>query len=269
MVAAVQGPGWALIAPDARIAAWAAAAHPIACAAIDADPQGWRCGGTWHVGLDALPNGPDGALAGVAFPWAALPIAPLPLHHGQVSVIRPGYPQVWQGETEAAFAYRRHRDAAHLDGVLPIGPLKQRMVKEPHAWILGIPLNHSATSASPLVVWEGSHDIMRAALLAVLADVPPDDWDKTDITAAYHAARKQIFATCPRVELPVSPGQATLVHRLALHGMAPWVMGSAAPAEGRMIAYFRPMLPSVAAWLDKCSDQSHRFPLADGDLALG
>jgi hypothetical protein len=39
------------------------------------------------------------------------------------------------------------------------------------------------------------------------------------------------------------------VHRLCLHGVAPWAADATAPPEGRMIAYFRPMLRSVAAWL--------------------
>ncbi|MGL4320149.1 MAG: hypothetical protein ACRCS3_04735, partial [Paracoccaceae bacterium] len=66
--------GWQRIGPVPRIAAWAAAALPSATAGIAAQPDGWRCGGTWHVGLEALKNAPDGTLGGVAFPWAALPL---------------------------------------------------------------------------------------------------------------------------------------------------------------------------------------------------
>jgi hypothetical protein len=40
--------------------------------------------------------------------------------------------------------------------------------------------------------------------------------------------------------VPAQPGEAVLVHRLALHGVAPWQKGATAPPEGRMIAYFRP-----------------------------
>jgi hypothetical protein len=235
--------GWQIIGPHPAITAWAQAALPAAQAAIAADPAGWRCGGTWHAGVDILPNGPDGAVGGVAFPWAALPLDPMALHPGQVSVIRKGYPQPWEGETAGAFAYRQTRDAAHLDGVLPMGAERRRMVKEPHAWILGLPLTDSAQS--PLVVWEGSHIIIRDALLVALHGHEPATWGDVDITEAYHAARRTIFATCRRVELPAAPGQATLIHRLCLHGMAPWEQG-----EGdRMIAYFRPMLGSVREWL--------------------
>lgn len=245
----VGAAGWAIIGPDPRIAAWAAAAHPVACSAIDERPDDWRCGGTWHAGVDALPNASDGAAGGVAFPWAAIGLAPVPLHAGQVSVIRPGYPQPWAGETEAAFGYRLRRDAAHVDGILPIGPARQRMIREPHAWILGIPLNACSKGASPLVVWEGSHHIMRAALLAACTGVAERDWGQIDLTAPYQAARKRVFAECPRRLIPVTQGQATLIHRLCLHGMAPWDDDAMSPTEGRMIAYFRPMLRSVAAWL--------------------
>jgi hypothetical protein len=235
--------GWQIIGPHARIAAWACAALPVAQKAIAADPDGWRCGGTWHAGVDALPNGPDGAISGTAFPWRALPLAPVALHEGQVSVIRAGYPQPWPGETDVAFAYRLTRDAAHLDGVLPMGAARRRMIREPHGWILGLPLTDN--TQSPLVVWEGSHDIIRAALLAALAGHDPATWADVDITDAYQIARRKVFATCRRVELPATRGQATLIHRLTLHGMAPWQHG-----EGdRMIAYFRPMLGTVQAWL--------------------
>jgi hypothetical protein len=261
----VVGAGWARIGPDARIAAWAKAAHPLAMAGIAAQPDGWRCGGTWHVGLEALPNGPDGGLSGVAFPWDALPLQRVPLERGQVSVIRPGYPQPWEGEDAAAFAFRQRRDAAHLDGLLPVGPARQRMIKEPHAWILGIALNDHDAEASPLTVWEGSHLVLGNALRAALADVPPDSWDATDLTAVYQSARRQVFDTCPRVTVPLRLGEASLLHRLTLHGMAPWVDGALAPDEGRMIAYFRPMLPSVAAWLDNSFDQSPIFHLAEGE----
>ncbi len=246
----VGAEGWAVVGPDPRIADWAATARPAAMAAIAAQSEGWRCGGTWHAGVDVLPNAADGSMAGVAFPWDALPLPPRTLHAGQVSVIRPGYPQPWAGENEAAFGYRLRRDAAHIDGILPIGPNRQRMVREPHAWILGLPLNPVSSDAAPLVVWERSHEIIRKALLAACAPLPEADWDKVDLTVPYQAARRQVFAECNRRELPVQPGQATLVHRLCLHGMAPWSDDADAPPEGRMIAYFRPMLRSVAAWLD-------------------
>jgi hypothetical protein len=240
-------PGWRRIGPHPAIRAWADAARTAALETLATSAEPWRCGGTWFVGVDALPNGPDGSINGTAFPWPALPLTPQPLHKAQLSVIRPGYPQPSPDETPAAFAFRRDRDAAHLDGLLPIGPEEARMVKEPHAWILGMPLND--TTASPLTVWEGSHEILRKALLDALIPHPPETWCNIDITTPYQTARRQVFATCRRIKLPARPGEATLLHRLTLHGVAPWQPGDTAPPEGRMIAYLRPLLTDVETWL--------------------
>jgi hypothetical protein len=239
--------GWQKLRPDPAIAAWAEAARHAALEVLATSPEPWRSGGTWFVGVDALPNDPSGAIDGTPFPWEALPLVPEPLHRAQLSVIRPGYPQPSPDETPAAFAFRRDRDAAHLDGLLPIGPTRARIVREPHAWILGLPLN--ATSASPLIVWEGSHAILRTALLKALDTHPPETWGDIDITPAYQAARRTIFATCRRIELSARPGEATLLHRLTLHGVAPWKPEDKAPPEGRMIAYIRPQLQTVQQWL--------------------
>jgi hypothetical protein len=245
----IQGSGWQRIGPHPAIARWAAAARTAALTALATSDDPWRCGGTWFVGLDALPNDPAGAIDGTPFPWEVLPLTPEPLHKAQLSVIRPGYPQPSPDETPAAFAFRRDRDAAHLDGLLPIGPTKARMVKEPHAWILGLPLND--TEAAPLVVWEGSHEVLRAALLQALAPHPPETWGDIDLTVAYQAARKTVFATCRRIELAARSGEATLLHRLTLHGVTPWKPHDIAPPEGRMIAYLRPQHPSVEDWLKR------------------
>ena len=239
--------GWRRIGPHPAIRAWADSARSAALRILATSDEEWRCGGTWFVGVDALPNAPDGSLDGIAFPWDALPLAPEPLHKAQLSVIRPGYPQPSPEETPAAFAFRRDRDAAHLDGLLPIGPDKRRMVKEPHAWILGLPLNEAP--ASPLTVWEGSHELIRAALLRALHPHPRESWGEIDLTDPYQQARREVFATCRRIELPARPGEATLLHRLTIHGVAAWKPGDSAPPEGRMIAYFRPQLASVEAWL--------------------
>lgn len=247
MVTEVTTRGWQRLGPHPAIAAWAEAARRAALDHLATTTETWRCGGTWFVGVDALPNAPDGAINGQSFPWEALSLAPQPLHRAQLSIIRPDYPQPSPEETPAAFAFRRDRDAAHLDGLLPIGPDKRRMVKEPHAWILGLPLNEAP--ASPLTVWEGSHEILRTVLLKALAPYPPESWCDIDITDAYQQARREIFATCRRIELPAKPGEATLLHRLTLHGVAAWKPSDAAPPEGRMIAYLRPQLPTVHQWL--------------------
>lgn len=241
------GQGWQKIGPDPAIALWAEAARLAALDILATTLDAWRCGGTWFVGVDALPNRPDGSIRGTPFPWSVLPLAPEPLHPAQLSVIRPGYPQPSPDEMPSAFAFRQDRDAAHLDGLLPIGPTRARMVKEPHAWILGLPLNEAP--AAPLTVWEGSHALFRSALRKALEPHPPETWGNVDLTQVYQAARKQVFATCRRIELPARPGEATLLHRLTLHGVAAWRRQDTAPPEGRMIAYFRPQLSSVHQWL--------------------
>jgi hypothetical protein len=199
------------------------------------------------VGLEALPNDPDGAVGGVALPWEILGLSPVPLHRAQVSTTRPGYPQPSAAETEAAYRFRLNRDSAHLDGLLPVGPGKRRHVKEPHAWILGLPLNRADAGAAPLVVWEGSHLVMQAALRRTFAD-RPGDWSEVDITEAYQAARAEVFRTCARVELPGQVGEAVILHRHLIHGVAPWSPGAEAEDPGRMVAYFRPLMASVREW---------------------
>jgi hypothetical protein len=236
--------GWITLGPDPAIAAWATAALPVARRVLEQSDEAWRCGGTWFVGVDALPNAADGTIGQTAFPWAALPLTPVALHPAQLSTLRPGYPQPSPDESAAAFRFRQNRDAAHLDGLLPVGPDRRRMIREPHAWILGLPLTQS--QAAPLVVWEDSHRIMAQALSAALNPHPPDTWGDIDITDAYQAARAEVFATCTRRELRAAPGQAMLLHRMTIHGVAPW---RGPETTDRIIAYFRPLLPNVAAWL--------------------
>lgn len=240
--------GYRRIGPHPALAAWAVAAAGPAAAAVRASTD-WRCGGTWCVGLDALPNAPDGSVGGIALPWDVLGLRPELLHPAQVSTTRAGYPQPSPAESDAAFRFRRDRDAAHLDGLLPVGPDKRRQIREPHGWILGLPLNAADADAAPLVVWEGSHHILRAAMARALAGHDPATWADVDVTDAYTAARREVFATCPRRTLPGRTGEAVLLHRHILHGVAPWSEGATAAEPGRMVAYFRPLMPSVADWV--------------------
>lgn len=241
--------GWKRIGPDPDIAAWAAAAWPLAREALAQTDQPLRSGGTWAVGLELLDNDPSGAVAGCAFPWSALPWRQQPLHRGQLSAVHPGYPQPSPEESDAAYRFRLNRDAAHLDGLLAVGVDKRRMLKEPHAWILGLPLTACDPGAAPLVVWEGSHEIIRAAFWDAFGDAPTGQLDQIDVTEIYTAARARVFDLCPRVEVPAQPGEAILLHRMTIHGVAPWAPGAKAPPEGRIIAYFRPLLNSSAEWI--------------------
>lgn len=252
MVTGLAERGWARFPYDARTRAWAQAAHRAGQAAL-ADPalaQWHQCEGTWFVGVDALPNDPQGRVEGVPLAGPAIDaLAPLPpLHRAQVSVIFPGYPRPRDGESDAAFRYRRTRDAAHVDGILAEGEGRRRHLREPHAWILGLPLTDSAPDAAPLVVWEGSHKVMRDAFARTFYGVDPEDWGEVDVTDAYQDARRVVFDTCPRVPVHARPGEAYIIHRLALHGVAPW---AAPDGPGRMIAYFRPELARIADWLER------------------
>lgn len=231
---------------DPATARWAAAARPRALQATAGAPR--RHGGTWIVGVDALPNAPDGAVDGVPLAGAFLDhLTPPPRWHAaQVSIVFPGYPRQDVDESAAAHRYRRDRDAAHMDGLLPEGPDRRRHLREPHAFVLGLPLNDA--SGSPLVVWPGSHRIMARAFATAFAGHLPDRWGEIDVTDIYQAARREVFATCPRVKLPARPGEATLLHRHLIHGVAPWGQGDT-PPEGRVIAYFRPLLADPADWL--------------------
>jgi len=246
---AIFDPGWRKTASPA-IALWARAALPLAIQALQGQPR--RHGGTWAVGLDLLPNDETGAI-GAPLPWEDLGLAPQPLHRAQLSAVYPGYPGRDPDETDAAHRFRLTRDAAHLDGLLPLGPDKRRFMKEPHAWVLGLALTE--VTAAPLVVWEGSHLILRQALRLALEPHPPESWADIDLTEAYAAARRACFDQCRRVEIAQSPGEAVILHRMILHGVAPWAQSgntawaTQAPAHGRINAYFRPLLPSVRDWL--------------------
>jgi len=259
VVGAFHTDGVLTFGPDPELADWAAHARVAGTAAAKAPELArWlQCGGTWFVGVDALPNddkgrvGGSGPLAGQAADAVERLYGPMPpLHRAQVSVTYPGYPRPRSGEGQAAFRYRLNRDAAHVDGVRAMNPQRRRRIDEPHAWLLGVALSECSPDAAPLVVWKGSHTLMRAALRRAVAGHEPHNWHKVDVTETYQAARRAVFETCQRVELPMQPGQAVLLHRLALHGVAPWASGATAAPEGRMIAYFRPhMAGGVPRWL--------------------
>nr|WP_249200366.1 hypothetical protein [Thetidibacter halocola] len=247
--------GWIRLSGLAGLSDWTSAAHDAALKVV-ADPvlrDRWlECEGTWFVGVDALPTGPDGGIGGVALPDSLLRLLPPlpPLHPAQLSVVYPGYPRPRRGESAAGFAYRRDRCAAHVDGIIAEGEARRRFVTEPHGFVLGLPLNVADPGAAPLTVWEGSHSLIRNAL-AGACDAGQGALDNIDVTEVYQAARRLCFKTCPRVALHAEPGEALLLHRHLLHGIAPWQDGAKAPPEGRMIAYFRPLARGGhAVWID-------------------
>ena len=214
--------------------------------------QWLQCEGTWFVGVDALPSTPNGAVGGVPLQGPALERigAREDLHPAQLSITYPGYPRPRAGENEAAFRYRRNRDAAHMDGLLADGMPKRRFLRERHDWILGLPLTETSVGASPLVVWEGSHHILQGAMIDALGNLPEALWPETDITDVYQTARNTVFKTCRRIPLFTRPGEAVLLNPFLLHGVAPWEAGTTASLDGRMVAYLRPeSRESRAVWI--------------------
>lgn len=259
--------GWVVFDPDPEQAAWATAVASLVPAML-ADPAAdIRCGGTWLAGTGLLPNDERGAVPAAGVPPLAGPavaflrgqagIGAPAWDRAQISVCLPGYPRPDPGETPAVARFRRARDGAHIDGLLlRDGPGRRRYLGETHGFILGLPLGAAPPQAAPLVVYEGSHHLMRAAFAAALAGIDPADWAAQDLTDAYVAARQRCFDTCPRVPVLAPPGGAYVLHRLVLHGVAPWADpwpdGVAMPPH-RAIAYFRPdPRPGVppAWWLD-------------------
>lgn len=252
--------GWALFPPEPAMIDWANRARRDALRALN-DPKlahWYQCENTWFVGLDVLANDPSGRvegslpMQGKAVDFIADNCGGWPeFHRGQVSGVFPGYPKAREGENKAAFRYRLNRDAAHVDGILGLGVPKRRFVREPHAFIFGVPLTGADAAAAPLVVWEGSHQIMRAAFAKTFAEVDDTALDQIDVTEVYQKARLAAFETCKRIVVHGPPGSAYVIHRLALHGVAPWEADACAAPEGRLIAYFRPpMSGGVRAWVE-------------------
>lgn len=125
------------------------------------------------------------------------------------------------------------------------------MIREPHAYVLGIPVTACDERASPLVLWAGSHRIMQEAMQEVLSPYPSEEWSDVDVTEAYQTARRRVFESCKRIKLVAQPGESYVLHRHLLHGIAPWEAGAKALPEGRIIIYFRPEFPvGVGHWLN-------------------
>jgi hypothetical protein len=230
---------------EPEVAAWAAAARQLGRRTLSGDVER-RHGATWFVGVDALRNAGDGSVDGVplAGTWLNHVTPPTKWHQAQLSVIFPRYPLRDADESEAAHRFRRNRDAAHVDGLLPEGPNRRRHLREPHGFIVGFPLDD--VSASPLVVWPGSHKIIREFFAKAFTGMAPKDGADLDVTDVYQIARRAVFEVCVRVEVLARPGQAILLDRHLVHGVAPW--GEDQAGEMRMMAYFRPQI-AIGDWL--------------------
>lgn len=257
--------GFVTLDHDPALTAWIEAVRPLVRrlgAAARAGGRDLRCGGSWFAGVDALGNDEHGAVPAAGVPplaaraldlaRAVAGVAVPALDAAQVSIVWPGYPAgPDEGESEAAFRYRLRRDAAHVDGVQRDGA-RRRSLGETHAFLLGLPVETTPPGAAPFVVWRGGHEVMRRGLSARLDGVDPADWAGEDVTEAYQAARRVAFETCERVVLRGRPGEAYLVHRMALHGVASWPSAAGSAPHGRPVIYFRPEPPGPrdhARWL--------------------
>lgn len=251
--------GWCRFPQDPALAAWVRNTLSAARKTVTApeNAQWHRCGGTWFAGVNVLPNNKHGAVEdgppiggqAVDFIRDNLDLGVFEWDHAQVSVCYPGYPKPMAEESKTAFGYRLNRDAAHVDGFAREGPERRRFLREHHSFLLGIPMVETCGTASPLVVWDGSHEIVRTTFQKIYEDLPPERWADIDVTERYHEVRRKIFATCRRVMVSARPGEAYLVHRLALHGMAPWDEAASAGQDGRMVVYFRPATGGPHEWL--------------------
>jgi hypothetical protein len=253
------GKGWCQFRYDPALAEWVRQSISTARNVVRRTENAhWlRCGGTWFAGVNALPNNAQGSvadgppLAGRAVDFIReMPcLRDLSWDRAQISVCYPGYPQPMSSDSDAAFRYRRDRDAAHVDGLLAEGPDRRRHLREHHGFLLGIPMVECGVDASPFVIWEGSHEVVRAAFAEAFKGVPPEQWGEVDITDAYHEVRRRVFDTCRRVEVWARPGEAYLAHRFSVHGTAPWRESAVASSDGRMICYFRPEIRGPREWL--------------------
>ncbi len=251
--------GWLHFKFDPALLKWVDCVMPYAKAAVTAPENSeWlRCDGTWFVGVNLLPNDSHGrvgnsdAIGGqaISFLKQNSSVAGLHLDKAQISVCYPGYPKPSITESDSLHRYRLNRDGAHLDGLLAIGKNRRRYLKEPHAYILGIPMTDFNVDAAPPIIWQSSHKLVRTAFSEAFSDIPQEHWADIDITDIYHNLRKEIFEKCPRIQLELKRGECVLVHRLALHGIAPWGETATASQDGRMICYFRPTFTNPKDWL--------------------
>jgi hypothetical protein len=247
--------GWIKFEYDQRIVRWAKVANSKIIAKQknkEIFENGLTCQGTWFVGVDALDNNPDGTLDEVPLqgPFENLMKRSTVhgLHPAQVSIIFEGYPKPRDQESESSFNFRHKRDAAHIDGLIADFPGGPRKLKEPHAYVLGIPLNQVPKGASPVVVWEGSHHLISEAFERFFLNRTPHEWRDIDIREVYFETRKSIFKKCIRRILHANVGESYMVHRLCLHGISPWNSKIKNFYAGRRIAYFRPELKDIANW---------------------
>ncbi len=256
-----SGKGWASFPFDPNLYDWAIKVHTLVTKKINSTEgqrKKLRCGDTWFPGVNFLENDSFGNIDGALFPEKLLKFIK---HHepnfggifdkGQISICYTGYPRRMNSESKSSFDFRRNRYAAHIDGILPVGKTRRRFIKEYHSFILGIPINQAGKEASPCVIWEGSHEIIKNELRKYKRLRKISNWGNEDITEFYNDLRKKIFSSCEVKEIWVPMGHAYIINRLSLHGIMPWNQKPKGDENSRMIAYFRPDLKNgQKRWLE-------------------
>ena len=264
-----QQHGWCRFGADADVLQWVHHALPAAEKAISASQhRHWfRYQNTWFVGVNALPNNDRGQvengppLQGQAadFIRQKLKADMSSLDQAQVSAIFAGYPKPSETEPETFFNYRLRRDAAHIDGLLKDSTVSEsaRFAREYHEYILAIGMTNNDNSASPLVVWRGSHAVFQSEFVRFFAGYEAKRIGSTDISGFYRSVRKRVLESCERVELPLQRGESVVAHRMLLHGTAPWrdrgeePRLNAQPNTPRILCFFRPITLTADEWLTK------------------
>ena len=253
--------GWAAVSCDAQMLNWTRLAKEITMQKLDSisSKKGQlRCGGTWFVGVNFLNNDPSGRLNNISFKGDA--VKAITTRYGelffgwdeaQISICYEGYPRQDENEPPGAFEYRKNRFGAHIDGILPVGEAKRRFAREFHAFIFGVPLVDCNEHTSPVVVWEGSHHIIREYISKALSNIPVNRWKNEDITEIYNSARREVFFKCKQKTILVPLGGSYIMHRFTLHGIMPWREKEKLKECGRMIAYFRPTFKEPKLWFNK------------------
>lgn len=247
--------GYCVFDQDPAVLEWVSSAiEPAYEALARYENQHWyRYQNTWFVGVNVLNNDAAGrinngpVLSGeaISFIEQSLTNRPISLDQGQISVCYEGYPKADMSEPASSQDYRLRRDAAHVDGIMK--RRGERYLVEHHDYILALALNDVSASASPFVVWRGSHKLMQAALCGYLTDYAKEKWPTIPISKIYSQTRKRIFEECERIELALKPGQALVTHRHLLHGTAPWQAVN--EPEPRVLCFFRPESMTVEQWL--------------------
>ncbi len=144
----------------------------------------------------AVPGGPPFLARPMEFIKNDLRFAP-PLHRAQVSVCYPGYPRTSPDETPAAFGFRLNRDASPCRRASGGRPGSPPLPERAAAYIWGFRSRKPVRMPRRWSLWQGSHRHMGKVFTEALANKAQAEWPGIDLTEAYQAARREVFASLP------------------------------------------------------------------------